>query len=138
MHAVIVGAGLSGITAARLLQDAGWQVEIFERRGYIGGNCVDHVDSSTGVMVHDHGPHIFHTHMEPVWKFVNQFAKFNSYEHKVMANTKAGLMPVPFNDVSVKILGHKPEPEEIQDLIFRDYSEKMWGKPWSELPESVT
>lgn len=138
MRAVVVGAGLSGLTAARLLTDAGWTVEVYERRGYIGGNCADHRDTMTGLLVHDHGPHIFHTDYEPVWEFVNRFAGFNSYQHKVLANTSQGTIPIPINDVAARILGYEPTAQEIQNLVFRDYSSKMWGKPWSLLPESVT
>ena len=137
MRATVVGAGLAGITAARLLKDAGWDVEIFERRGYIGGNCSDHLDSH-GVHVHEHGPHIFHTDNEMVWEFVTRFAEFNDYQHKVLANLGTKIIPIPVNDISVKILGWHPSSEEIVDLVFKDYSEKMWGKPWGRLPSSVT
>ena len=37
----IIGCGLSGITSAILLKKRGYEVEIFETRNHIGGNCYD-------------------------------------------------------------------------------------------------
>jgi UDP-galactopyranose mutase len=37
----IIGCGLSGITSAILLKEQGHDVEIFETREHIGGNCFD-------------------------------------------------------------------------------------------------
>jgi UDP-galactopyranose mutase len=59
MKAIIVGCGLSGITSAILLKEKGYDVEIFDTRHHIGGNCYDH--KVEGVMVHKYGPHGFHT-----------------------------------------------------------------------------
>ena len=41
MRVVIIGCGLSGITSAILLKEQGHDVEIFETREHIGGNCYD-------------------------------------------------------------------------------------------------
>ena len=41
MKVNIVGCGLSGITAALVLKSKGHDVEIFESRLHIGGNCYD-------------------------------------------------------------------------------------------------
>ena len=43
-----------------------------------------------GCTVHKYGSHIFHTNDEKVWKFLNKYTKFNSYEHRVRANTSEG------------------------------------------------
>jgi UDP-galactopyranose mutase len=40
--------------------------------------------------------------------------------------------------VTEKILGHKATDEEIRELFFIDYSEKMWGMPFAELPDRIT
>jgi len=39
--AKIIGCGLSGITSAILLKEAGYDVTIYEERNHIGGNCHD-------------------------------------------------------------------------------------------------
>ena len=39
--AKIIGCGLSGITSAILLKEKGYNIEIFDKRDHIGGNCFD-------------------------------------------------------------------------------------------------
>ena len=135
MKAVVVGCGISGATAAFLLKSKGYDVEVFETRNHIAGNCYDEVVH--GVTVHKYGAHVFHTNREEIWNFVKQFAEFNNFCPKVWANTREGLIPIPYNDVTRGIIGDKTK-EEIIDLIFRDYSEKMWGESWENLPAEIT
>ena len=135
MKAVVVGGGLSGTVAATLLQEKGYDVEIFEQRAHIAGNCYD--KKIEGVRVHQYGPHGFHTNNEEVWNFLNRYTKFNNVCLEVKANTSEGVIPIPYGPAAQKIIGHKT-PEEIIKLIFKDYSEKMWGVPWEKLPPSIT
>jgi UDP-galactopyranose mutase len=135
MKVVVVGAGLAGVVAARLLTDAGHKVEIFETRGHVGGNCYDAWQD--GVLVHQYGPHCFHTDKPRVWEFMNRFTRFRETGFCVMANTRRGMIPIPFNDVSAELIGDLT-PEEIRDLLFVDYSEKHWGVPWEQIPKSIT
>lgn len=135
MKVVIVGAGIAGATAAVLFREQGHQVEIFESRGHIGGNCYDQwID---GILVHPYGPHGFHTSNPVVWNFLNRFTRFRETGLEVLANTAKGLIPVPFNDISAEIVGEL-SPEEIRELIFVAYSEKHWGIPWPQIPRSIT
>jgi len=135
MKAVVVGCGLSGITSAILLRQKGYKVEIFDTRNHIGGNCYD--KKMEGVMVHQYGPHGFHTNNEKVWSFLNQFSSFNDVCLLVKGNTSEGIIPLPFSPASRKIVGPKT-PAEIKELIFKDYSEKMWGIPWEDFPKSIS
>ena len=135
--AYVIGAGTAGSTAARILKDNGWDVEVFETRSYISGNCYDYIDEKTRCIVHAHGPHAIHTNSEKVWNWLHQFSEFNDFSVKVWANTKLGKIPIPYNDTSDKIIGRRLSDEEIIDLVFRDYSEKMWNTPFEELPQSI-
>jgi UDP-galactopyranose mutase len=132
----IIGCGLSGITAAVLLKDKGHDVEIFESRNHIGGNCYD--EKQDGVTIHKYGSHIFHTNDEDVWKFLNRYTSFNNYEHKVRANTSLGLISIPYNNKTIEQIGKDLSTSEIQELIFRKYSERHWGVSWEDLPASIS
>lgn len=136
MKVNVVGCGLSGITAAIILKSQGHAVEVFETRSHIGGNCYD--EKKDGITVHKYGSHIFHTNHRDVWDFVNRYSSFNNYVHKVRANTKLGLISIPYNKKTIKQIGKDLSPVEIQDLIFREYSERHWGIPWESLPKSIS
>jgi len=137
MKVHVYGCGLSGVTAAILLKEQGHDVEIFETRTHIGGNCHDYKNSD-GCTVHQYGSHIFHTNDEDVWKFVNRYTRFNNYEHRVRANTSEGLISIPFNKKTEQQLGRDLSGEEIQELLFRQYSERHWGVKWEDLPKTIS
>lgn len=62
--AVVIGSGIAGAAAARVLaEEQGKQVLVLERRPHIGGNCYDREDEY-GILIHQYGPHIFHTNDE--------------------------------------------------------------------------
>ena len=138
MKAVIVGAGLSSAVVAASLIRKGWEVEVFEARGHIGGNCYDFDDITTGIKIHRYGPHAFHTNDKRVWDFVNQFSKFTQFRLQVHAKIESGeIIPIPFNDISMDIVGDW-DSQRIIDELFKTYSKKHWGCEWEELPRSIT
>lgn len=67
----IIGCGITGVVIARVLAEANYQVEIFEKREHIGGNLYDY--ERDGILVHKYGPHIFHTSKKHVINFVERF-----------------------------------------------------------------
>ncbi|NTF06437.1 UDP-galactopyranose mutase [Agrobacterium rubi] len=93
----IVGAGLSGAVIGRELAQAGHQVDIFDRRDHIAGNCHTERDSETGVMVHVYGPHIFHTDDAQVWDYVNRFQTFMPYKNRVKTTSRGEVFSLPVN-----------------------------------------
>jgi UDP-galactopyranose mutase len=56
----------------------------------------------------------------------------------VRANTKNGLISIPFSKKTAGELGEDLSPKEIQDLLFKEYSERHWGVKWEDLPKSIT
>ena len=135
MKVTVVGAGMAGCVVASELHKKGHDVEIYETRPHFGGNCYDMLVGD--VLVHKYGPHIFHTKSQRIWDWIHQYTTFNNYHHQVWANTKLGQIPVPFNTTSAELVGELTG-EQIRELIFEDYSAKMWGMPFNKLPKSIT
>lgn len=79
---VIVGAGFTGAYIARNLAEQDWDVRLVEKRNHIAGHMYDKIDESTGCLVHEYGPHIFHTNDDDIWKWLNSFAEFEPFELK--------------------------------------------------------
>lgn len=121
--AIVIGAGISGISAARRLADAGLRVLVLEERGHIGGNAYDHIDDN-GVLVHDYGPHIYHTDHEAVHAFLSRFTGWHGYRHRVMADVPhAGgrmAMSVPF-DLSSLDAAFGPDAPKLERKLLAAY-----------------
>ena len=103
---LVIGAGPAGAVAAReLAERGGRRVLVLERRNHVGGNTYDRFDES-GVLIHQYGPHIFHTNSRRVFEYLSRFTAWRPYEHKVVANIPEGdgrlEYPVPFNLVSLR------------------------------------
>ena len=93
----IIGAGFSGAVIGRELANAGYLVDIFDSRNHLAGNCHTTRDQQTGIMVHNYGPHIFHTDNETVWTYINQFGEFIPYTNRVKTTIKQGVFSLPIN-----------------------------------------
>ena len=116
---IIVGAGLSGATIARLFADSGRDVTVVDKRATIGGNAYDFVDKN-GITVQPYGPHIFHTREKEVFDFLSKFTKWAAYEHKVLANVKGKLVPVPFNLTSLYTCFPKEKADRIYNILVEE------------------
>ena len=116
---IIVGAGLSGATIARLFADSGKDVTVVDKRATIGGNAYDCVDKN-GITVQPYGPHIFHTKEKEVFDFLSKFTEWTAYEHKVLANLKGKLVPVPFNLTSLFACFPKAKAERIYKILVEE------------------
>lgn len=137
-RATIIGAGLAGLTAAVILRDRGYHVNVYERKSYVGGTCVDF--NYKGRLVHKFGPHVFHTDDKEVYDFISRFSAIVPYKHEVVASTDkmpdVGL-PIPYNQLTEKMIGRRLSDEEIIEWFFKPYTTKMWGIPWDELPDTI-
>jgi UDP-galactopyranose mutase len=163
---LIVGAGFAGCVVARELAEAGRKVQIVEKRPHIAGNAYDSVDAH-GHLIHDYGPHIFHTNSEMVIRWLSQFTRWRFYEHRVLAKVGEQLLPIPINRQTLNklygleldeagaadYLAKVREPREsnktsedvvlssvgqdLCDKFFRGYTQKQWGLDLSELSAGV-
>jgi UDP-galactopyranose mutase len=131
----IVGCGLSGITAAALLKD-NHHIKIFDTRNHIGGNCAD--IKVGDVLVHQYGPHIFHTDDEEVFEFLSKYTEWFDFKYQPKANTNLGMISLPYSKKTINEIGRELSQEEIVEYIFKDYSEKQWGVPFDEIPSTIT
>ena len=126
---LVIGAGLAGSVAAReLAERGGKRVLVLERRNHVGGNAYDCFDEA-GVLIHQYGPHIFHTNSTRVFDYLSRFTRWRPYEHQVVANLPDGdgrlEYPVPFNLVSLRAAF---PPEKARALRRSWYPPMAWRK----------
>ena len=101
---LIVGAGFAGsILAERLASQEGARVLLVDRRPHIGGNAYDEVNAD-GILYHKYGPHIFHTNSDAVVEYLSQFTEWQPYEHRVLAEARGQLVPIPINRTTLNML----------------------------------
>lgn len=165
---LVVGAGFAGsVLAERLASQRGERVLIIDRRPHIAGNAFDRYDEA-GLLIHQYGPHIFHTNSEMIFFYLSQFTEWRFYEHRVLAQVDGKLLPVPINlDTVNRLYGlsldsdeleaffakraEKPDEirtsedvvvsrvgRELYEKFFRSYTRKQWGMDPSELDKAVT
>ena len=161
---LIVGAGWFGAVCARELTKKGHSCLVIDRRNHIGGNAYTHNEG--GIHVHQYGAHIFHTNDLTIWNYVNELGRFNNFINSPLAYANGKLYNLPFNmntfyqvwglcdpeAVKQKILSqqnHTGTPQnleeqaislvgrDIYELFVKNYTEKQWGKPCTELPPSI-
>ncbi|MEE8602936.1 UDP-galactopyranose/dTDP-fucopyranose mutase family protein [Euzebya tangerina] len=118
MYFGIVGAGFSGAVIGRELAQAGHDVEIFDARDHIAGNCHTSRDDETGVMVHRYGPHIFHTDIERVWTYISSFADMQPYRHSVRTTVGDRVFSLPINLHTInQVFGAAMSPSEAKAFV---------------------
>ncbi|MDR0664564.1 MAG: UDP-galactopyranose mutase [Helicobacteraceae bacterium] len=96
---LIIGAGLSGSTIARLAAQGGYKTLMLEKRNHIAGNLYDEVDPNSGILVQRYGPHLFFTNDETVYKFITSIDKWNACIVHGRANIDGIMVPSPFNNI---------------------------------------
>ncbi len=165
---LVVGAGFAGsVIAERLASQRDEKVLLIDRRPHIGGNAYDR-HNKAGILIHQYGPHIFHTNSKTVFDYLSNFTAWRPYEHRVLAEVDGMQLPIPINlDTINRLYGlsltsielegwlaARAEPveeirtaedvvvstvgRELYEKFFRGYTKKQWGVDPSELDKSVT
>ena len=118
---LVIGAGFAGAVAAReLAERGGKRVLVLERRDHIGGNAYDCLDDA-GVLIHQYGPHIFHTSDRRVYDYLSRFTQWRDYQHRVVANVYGVEMPVPFNLTSLMLAFGLEKAEVLEQKLLETY-----------------
>jgi len=119
---LVVGAGFAGsVISERLASQQGASVLLIDRRNHVGGNAYDEPNEA-GILYHKYGPHIFHTNSEQVIDYLSQFTEWRPYEHRVLANVRDQLVPIPINRTTLNQLfgiDLKTDEEAAQYLASR-------------------
>ncbi|MFX0142298.1 MAG: UDP-galactopyranose mutase [Candidatus Hodarchaeota archaeon] len=151
MRILIIGAGLSGCTAARLLKDKKHDIFIIEKKEIVGGLCITKIGFDN-LKYEPYGSKIFHSKNPEVIKFISKFDDFNGYNHRKGIIINGKLFQFPINRESINkfekrdlILDElKNLPKEIDKSNFekacisifgntlyncfiKNYTLKMWG-----------
>ena len=101
---LVVGAGFAGsVIAERLASQRGDKVLIIDRRNHVGGNAYDRYDDA-GLLIHQYGPHIFHTNSQMIVDHLSRFTGWLPYEHRVLAQVDGQLLPIPINRDTINLL----------------------------------
>jgi UDP-galactopyranose mutase len=164
---LVVGAGFAGsVLAERLASQLNKRVLVLDKRDHIAGNAYD-FHNSAGVLIHQYGPHIFHTNSDKVVAYLSQFTAWRPYEHRVLSHVDGHLLPVPINlDTINRLYNLSLDAEGMQEFLaqrtvtpatirtseevvvsrvgrelyekfFRNYTRKQWGLDPSQLDASV-
>ena len=164
---VIVGAGLAGLTMAeRIANVLNEKVLVIEKRGHIGGNIYDSYNEE-GILIHNYGPHIFHTNDKGVYDYLSRFTKWNDFWHRVLTYVDGNLVPMPITVETInklynlnldcsqveeflkkqavnieevktsKDVALSKVGQDIYEKIFENYTKKQWGIDPGELDTSV-
>ena len=161
---LIVGAGLFGSVSAHELTKKGYKCLVIDKRSHLGGNC--YTRKLEGINVHEYGPHIFNTNNEKIWKYVNQYTKFNQFTYSPVAKYKDELYSLPFNMWTFNKIWNVQTPDEaykkirgtivkieepknleeyvisnlgtvIYEKLIKHYTKKQWMRDPSELPAFI-
>jgi len=101
---LVVGAGFAGsVIAERLASQHDARVLVIDRRPHIAGNAFDRLDEA-GILIHQYGPHIFHTNSDEIVDYLSQFTSWRPYEHRVLADVRGQLVPIPINRTTLNQL----------------------------------
>ena len=166
MKFLIIGAGFSGSVCARELAEAGHQVLVVDRRDHIAGNAFD-VKDEYRILIHQYGPHIFHTNSERIFNYLSQFTQWRPYEHRVRGVVNGQEYPFPINrdtlnqlydldlteEEAAEYFEKVREPKEkvltsedvvlnsvgrdLYEKFFLNYTKKQWGLDPSQLKAGV-
>jgi len=164
---LVCGAGPVGcVVAERAAAALGWKVLVVDKRAHIAGNCHDSKHSS-GVLIHNYGPHYFRTNDDSLLQYLSRFTDWNPANYEVRSLVRGRLHPFPINiNTLEQYFGCNLTPDSAQQLLndkranianpsnseewvlsrvgrelyqdfYRNYTIKQWGVEPRELEPEV-
>ncbi len=138
---IIIGCGFAGaVTARELAEKKGKSVLVLDSRDHVGGNCYDRYDEY-GVLIHQYGPHIFHTNSKRVYDYLSRFTDWYEFSHKVVGNVHGKELPIPFNLNTLEMV-YGERAKELEKKLLDQFGEgarvpilELMNHPDSELKE---
>lgn len=119
---IVIGSGFAGAVVAReLAEKKGQRVLVIDSRSHIGGNCYDRLDDH-GILIHQYGPHIFHTNIKRVYDYLSRFTEWYSYRHEVVGNIYGKELPIPFNLNTLDMVYGERAPH-LEKLLIENFGE---------------
>ena len=163
---LIVGAGLFGATFARIATDKGKSCLVIDRLPHVAGAAHDFRWNDTGQLVSSYGAHIFHTHSEDVWKFINQFSTIQPFINRPKVLSRSTVYSFPINLMTLHQMWGVVTPNEalkkikevrvpcehprnfeewalskigreLYETFIYGYTKKQWMTEPSNLPSSI-
>lgn len=120
-NAIVVGCGISGAVVARYLaEQMNQKVLVIDRRSHIGGNMYDYKDEH-GILVHQYGPHTFHTKKKELYDYMCKYADWEEYHLTCGAVINGKYTPTPFNFQTIDDFYEKDQASAIKQAIKEAY-----------------
>ncbi|AOK29066.1 MULTISPECIES: UDP-galactopyranose/dTDP-fucopyranose mutase family protein [Burkholderia] len=167
MKVLIVGAGLYGAVCAHELTRRGHRCTVLDKREHIGGHAYTRYHADVRCHEYVYGAPVFHTDAKPIWDYVNRFAEFRPYEHRVKVAHGAHRYSFPINlmtlqqvfgtstprDAHARLAAERipcAAPETLEQaclatlgptlyrLFIEGYTVKQWGRHPAQLPAAFT
>ena len=163
---IVIGCGFAGAVVERqLAEQKGKKVLVVDSRNHIGGNCYDKVDEY-GILIHQYGPHIFHTNNKKVYEYLSRFTEWYEFKHEVVGKIHGRELPIPFNlntlemvygdrapGLEKKLIGYfgegarvpilelmnhsDSELQEIAQYVYENVFLKYTMKQWGKSPKEI-
>jgi hydroxysqualene dehydroxylase len=84
---IIIGGGLSGLSSAVFLSEAGYEINLFEAKPFLGGRAYSFIDSKTGTEI-DNGQHILMGCYPYTFKYLEKIGSFDKLKFQNNFNAK--------------------------------------------------
>lgn len=118
---IVIGAGYAGsVIAERIATQLNKRVLIIEKRKHIAGNSYDLKDQNN-ILIHQYGPHLFHTNNKAVIDYLSQFTEWDIYNHKVLAVIDGKKVPIPFNINTLYEVFPESLAQTLEEKLLKEY-----------------